>query len=97
MAHYCSNLLSPGFLYVLTLCFHTPHYLLYQAAQLTHIFDEKMKELSEDVKREKALKDVAEAMMKEKVKAAETTEKKATMAEKARASIESKSAESEVR
>ena len=55
-----------------------------------------MKELLEGAECEKALKDVAEAMVKEKVKAAETTEKKAAIAKKARASAESKSVELEV-
>ena len=55
-----------------------------------------MKELSKDAEQEKALKDVAKVMVKEKVKAAETAEKKTIMAEKARASAESKSAELEV-
>ena len=70
--------------------------MLYQATQLTHIVDGRMKELFEDAEWEKALKDVAEAMAKEKVKAAETAEKKAAMAKKARASAESKSVELEV-
>ena len=70
--------------------------MLYQAAQLTHIVDERMKELSKDAEQEKALKDVAKVMVKEKVKAAETAEKKAIMAEKARASAESKSAKLKV-
>ena len=70
--------------------------MLYQAAQLTHIVDERMKELSKDAEQEKALKDVAKVMVKEKVKAAETAEKKTIMAEKARASAESKFAELEV-
>ena len=55
-----------------------------------------MKELLEGAECEKALKDVVEAMVKEKVKAAETTEKKAAIAKKARASAESKSVELEV-
>ena len=55
-----------------------------------------MKELSEDAEWEKAPKDVAKAMVKEKVKAVETAEKKAAMAKKARASAESKSAKHKV-
>ena len=42
-----------------------------------------MKELAEDVKCEKALKDVVEAASKERVKIAATTKKKATAFEKA--------------
>ena len=55
-----------------------------------------MKELSEDAKQEKALKDVDEAIVKEKVRAAKTKEKNATVAEKARALAESKSTKLEV-
>ena len=55
-----------------------------------------MKELSEDAEWEKAPKDVAKAMAKEKVKAIEIAEKKAAMAKKARASAESKSAKQKV-
>ena len=70
--------------------------LLYQAAQLTHIIDGKLKGLSKDTEREKALKDVVKATVKEKVKAVETTKKKAAVAKKARALAESKSVELEV-
>lgn len=55
-----------------------------------------MKELSEDAEWEKAPKDVAKAMAKEKVKAIETAEKNTTVAKKARASAESKSAKQKV-
>ena len=49
----------------------------YQAAQITHILGERMKELAEEAKREKALKDVANATVWDKGKAAEVDEKKA--------------------
>lgn len=48
-----------------------------QAVRLTHILDERMKELAEKAKRMKALKDVAEDKAKEKGKAADVAEKKA--------------------
>lgn len=51
--------------------------LCYQAARLTYILDERMKELVEDVEREKALKDVAEDTTKEKGKVADAVEKRA--------------------
>ena len=70
--------------------------MLYQAAQLTHIIDGRMKELSEDAEQKKALWDIVEAMAKEKVKAVEIVEKKAAVAEKAKASAKSKFAELEV-
>ena len=63
---------------------------------MTHIVNERMKELSEDAEWEKAPKDVAKAMAKEKVKAIEIAEKKAAVAKKARASAESKSAKQKV-
>ena len=56
-----------------------------------------MKELVEDVEREKALNDVAEANAKEKTKAATTAEKKAIASEKARVSTEKKSLELEAK
>ena len=95
MAHHCGNLLSPSSLLAFT---HTL-FLLYlsslfhQAAQLTHVLDGRLKELAEDAKREKALKDVAEVTAKEKTKAATTAEKKAAASEKATASAEKKSLE----
>ena len=49
----------------------------YYAAHLTHILDERLKELIEDAEWEKALMDVAAAMAKEKGKAAEAAEKRA--------------------
>ena len=39
--------------------------------QLTHILDERLKELAKDAEQEKALMDVATAMAKEKGKASE--------------------------
>ena len=64
--------------------------------QLTHIIDGRLKELSKDLEWEKALKDVAEAIAKEKVKATRTAKKKVAAAKKARALAESKSAKLEV-
>ena len=64
--------------------------------QLTHIIDGRLKELSKDLEWEKALKDVAEAIAKEKVKATRTAKKKVAAAKKARALAESKSVELEV-
>ena len=71
--------------------------LFYQAAQLTHIFDGRLKELAEDAEREKAFKDVAEATSKEKTKATTTAEKKAVMSEKDRVTVEKGSSELEAK
>ena len=71
--------------------------LCYQAVQLTHILDERMKELSEDVEREKALKDVVEDTAKEEGKAVDATEKRAQTAKKARLVAEKKLAEVEAK
>ena len=54
-----------------------------QAARLTYVLDEMMKELAEDAENEKALKDVTVDITKEKAKAADVAEKKAKAAKKA--------------
>ena len=64
---------------------------------MTHVLDGQLKKLAEDAKREKDLKDVAEATSKEKTKAAATTEKKAVTSEKARMSTEKRSSELEAK
>ena len=51
---------------------------------MTHILGERMKELTEDVDREKALKEVANAMTKEKSQVTKVAEKKAQSLKKAR-------------
>ena len=56
-----------------------------------------MKELADDVKREKALKDVAEVVSKERAKIVATVEKKATASEKAKALAEKKLADLEAK
>ena len=71
--------------------------MCYQAAQLTHVLDGRLKELSEDAEWERALKEVATATMKEKRKVAEATEKKATMSKKARALAKKRSTELEMK
>ncbi|KAK9986920.1 hypothetical protein SO802_031871 [Lithocarpus litseifolius] len=58
------------------------------AAQLTHILEGRLRELTKDAEREKALKDVAEATAKEKAKATVTAEKKVVTSRKARAMAE---------
>ena len=52
-----------------------------------------MKELSEDFDREKAAREIAIKVAKEKTKAVDTVEKKATAAEKAKALAEKRSTE----
>ena len=71
--------------------------MFYQAAQLTHVLDRRLKELAEDAEWEKALKDVVKANAKEKTKVAATAEKKAAAFEKARVSEEKKSSELEAK
>ena len=66
-----------------------------QATQLTYVFNERMKELAEDVKKEKALKNMAVDIMKEKAKATEVAEKKAKATEKAQLVAEKKLVEVE--
>ena len=62
--------------------------LVCQDAQLTHILEGQVRELTEDAERERALKDAAEATCKERAKIAATAEKKAAMSEKAKVSTE---------
>ena len=69
----------------------------YQAAKLTHILDEKLKELAKDAEWEKALKDVAIATTKEKGKAAKVAKKKAQSFEKAWLVAKKKLAEMEAK
>ncbi|KAK9992022.1 hypothetical protein SO802_027007 [Lithocarpus litseifolius] len=64
-----------------------------KATQLTHILDERLKELAEDAEQEKALKDVVVATAKEKDKVAEAAKKKAQSSKKARLVAERKLAE----
>ena len=75
----------------------TYYRLFYQATQLTHILDRRLKELVEDAMWEKALKDVAEANSKEKTKAAATAKKKAVVFEKARVATEKRSSKLEAK
>ena len=62
---------------------------------MTYILSERLKELTEDAERQKALKDVTNANVKEKSKAAKVAEKKAQSLEKARLLAEKKIAEVE--
>ena len=74
----------------------TYYRLFYQATQLTHILDGRLKKLAEDAKWEKALKDVTEATSKEKTKATATAEK-VIVSEKARVAVEKGSSELEAK
>ena len=67
------------------------------AGQLTYIIDERLKELPEDVEREKALKNVAANMAKEKGKAIDVVEKKAQAVEKAQLTVEKRLVEVEAK
>ena len=58
--------------------------LVCQDAQLTHILEGQVRELTEDAERERALKDAAKATSKERAKIAATVEKKAATFEKAK-------------
>ena len=58
--------------------------LYYRAAQLVHVIQDQLKEAVEDADREKALKNVAVAIAKDKGKAAELAKKRGHTSEKAR-------------
>ena len=64
---------------------------------ITHILGERMKELAEEAKREKALKDVANATARDKGKAVEASEKKAQSLKKARLLAKRKLADMEAK
>ena len=93
------HIITVVFYLTVTFIYMCVHDLLlqYQAAQLTHIINERLKELVEDAEQEKALKDVATATAKEKGKAAEAAKKKAQSSEKARLVAERNLAEAEER
>ena len=98
MAHYSGNSLSLSF--HLFWCVHFPSYLSLsrgQVAQLTHVLDERLKELDEDAEREKAFKDIVATIAKEKGKAVEAAEKRAQSTEKAQLVVEKKLTEVEVK
>ena len=59
-----------------------------QAAQLAHILNKMVKDLSEEVDREKACRDEAVKTAKEKTKTADAVEKRAAATEKSQASVE---------
>ena len=62
---------------------------------MTHVLGERLKELVKDADREKTLKNVTNAVAKEKGKVAEAAEKKAQASEKARQLVEGKLAKAE--
>ena len=64
-----------------------------QAAQLAHILNKRVKDISEEVDREKAGREEAVKTAKEKTKTADATEKRAVAAEKSQALAEKRSAE----
>ena len=64
---------------------------------MTHVLDERLKELAEDAEWEKALQDVTVATTKEKGKVAKAIEKKARSAKKAWLVAKKKLTEAEVR
>ena len=70
---------------------------LYQATQLIHTLDVRLKELSEEAEWEKALKEVAAVTAKEKAQDVEIAEKKVAMSEKAKALAEERFSELEVK
>ena len=60
---------------------------------MAHILDGRVKELTEDVDREKAAQEMVVKTAKEKIKAADTAKKKAATTEKATAMVEKRSVE----
>lgn len=64
---------------------------------MTHVLDERMKELAEDMEREKALKDVAKDTAKEKGKLVDAVEKRAQATKNAQLVVKKKLAEAETK
>ena len=64
---------------------------------MTYVMDDRLKEAAEDADWEKALKDITVAITKEKGKAVEVAKKKAHAFEKARALVEKRLTEMEVK
>ena len=86
----CFNARTFSFLLYLSL-------FLYQAAQLTHVLDRRLKELFEDAEQEKALKELVEVTTKDKAMAAEIAEKKVATFKKAKVLAEERFLELEVK
>ena len=63
----------------------------HQAAQLAHILNERLKDLSEEVDQEKAGREVAAKTAKDKTKVADAAKKRAAAVEKARVLAEKRS------
>ena len=62
--------------------------LLFQAAQLAHVLERWLKVVMEEAGKEKALKQVAESSLSEKVIELATVEQRAASTERARGSAE---------
>lgn len=71
--------------------------MCHQAAQLSYIIGEQLKEAVEDADRKRALKDVSISTVKDKGKAAEAVEKKVHAAKKDQSIMEKKLTETEVK
>ena len=71
--------------------------LFSQAGQLAYILDGRLKELSEDADWEKAAREAAAKIAKDKAKATEAAEKRAVTMEKAKALAKKRSTELEVK
>ena len=109
MAHHRSNHFSPYFSFTLWYerfssspfsFLRIPLRLLLwccQAAQITHMLDERMGELAEEAKQERALKDVVDATARDKGKTTEVAEKKAQSSKKAQLLVEKRSTEVEIK
>ena len=64
------------------------HLLLFQAAQLAHVLDDRLKVMLEEVDKGKALKQVAESNLSEKVAVLTTAEQRLASVERSRGLFE---------
>ena len=91
MACYCGNSLFVYYFPYIYFYFRT-NFCDCQAAQLAHILASRARDLAEEVNREKGARESAAKTTKEKLRAAESAEKKAAAAEKNRALAEKRCA-----
>ena len=92
MACYCGNSLFVYYFLYISFHFRT-NFCVCQAAQLAHILAGRARDLAEEVDHKKGAQESAAKTAKEKLKAVESAEKKATAAEKNRALMEKRCSE----
>ena len=84
MAHHCNNTYLSLISYYVTLVFRTQLLTFFeQGAQLAYMMEDWLRDAAKEVDKEKALKEVIEATVKEKGMATENAKEKVRVAERA--------------